>query len=102
MRRRAKRWCKTAFLFRVVSWKEETQAVLSNVLCAPKRIYFFSAALTNHARPMIPVPKRTKLVASEEFDTNATEHPDMNRNKNMKTEVVRFMSVAVVLPVNGP
>ena len=67
-----------------------------------KWIYFFSAALPNHARPMIPVPKRTKLVASEEFDTNATEHPDISSNKNMKTKVVRFMSFVVVLPVNGP
>jgi hypothetical protein len=74
--------------------------VLSDVFCAPKSIYLFSAALPKYARPMIPVPKRTKLLASEKFDTNA-EHPDINSSKNMKTKVVCFISFVVVLPVNG-
>jgi len=51
---------------------------------------------------MIPVPKRTKLVASEKFDTNATEHPDIKSNENMQIKMARFMSFVVVLPVDGP
>lgn len=50
----------------------------------------------------MPVPKRTKLVASEKFDTKTTEHPDKKSNSSMKKKAVRFMSFVVVLPVNGP